>query len=197
MKQLRLLPGITIPFMVVFMPKEFLPIPEVTIIEQRVLALFLFAMFFWVFEPIPVFATSLLIISIALFSISDKSFLFLQNLHAQPDFGQVLPYREIIGTMASPIIILFLGGFFLAMAATKYRLDINLARVLLKPFGNSPRLVLLGLMLTTAIFSMFMSNTATTAMMLTLLSPILSSLQEEDTGKAAFVLGIPFAANIG
>jgi sodium-dependent dicarboxylate transporter 2/3/5 len=197
MKHLRLLIGILIPLLVVLLPKELLPIPGMTIIEQRVLALFLFAMFFWIFEPIPVFATSLLIIAVALFSISDKSFILLQNLHGRDDFGTVLSYKEIIGTMASPIIILFLGGFFLAMAATKYRLDINLARVLLKPFGNNPRLVLLGLMLTTATFSMFMSNTATTAMMLTLLAPILGSLQDEDTGKAAFVLGIPFAANIG
>ena len=71
-----------------------------------------------------------------------------------------------MATFANPIIMLFLGGFFLAMAATKYRLDVNLARVFLKPFGDKPKNMMLGLMLITAMFSMFMSNTATTAMML-------------------------------
>lgn len=62
------------------------------------------------------------------------------------------------------------------MAATKYRLDVNLARVLLKPFGNNPKYVMLGLMMITAVFSMFMSNTATTAMMLSILTPVIAVL---------------------
>ena len=62
--------------------------------------------------------------------------------------------------------MLFLGGFFLAAAATTYRLDINLARILVKPFGTNPMYVTLGVMIITAVFSMFMSNTACTAMML-------------------------------
>jgi sodium-dependent dicarboxylate transporter 2/3/5 len=93
--------------------------------------------------------------------------------------------------------MLFLGGFFLAMAATRYQLDINLARVLLKPFGSQPKYVLLGLMIITALFSMFMSNTATTAMMLAILFPVLGSFDKSDRGRIAFLLGIPFAANIG
>ncbi|MDN3684178.1 anion permease [Vibrio sinaloensis] len=68
-----------------------------------------------------------------------------------------------------------MGGFALAIAASKYELDNNLARVLLKPFGHQPRFIMLGLMLITAVFSMFMSNTATTVMMLALLGPIVAS----------------------
>ena len=83
------------------------------------------------------------------------------------------------------------------MSATKYRLDINLARVLLKPFGKNPKWVMLGLMGVTALFSMFMSNTATTAMMLAVLVPVLGSLDEGDKGRIAYILSIPFAANIG
>ena len=109
----------------------------------------------------------------------------------------VAKQKSVFGTFADPIIILFLGGFFLADAATKYRLDINLARVLLKPFGTNPKYVLLGLMSVTAIFSMFMSNTATAAMMLALLTPVLALFKPEDRGRAAFALCIPIGANVG
>lgn len=105
--------------------------------------------------------------------------------------------KSIFATLADPIILLFLGGFFLADAATKYRLDINLARVLLKPFGTNPKYVLLGLMSVTALFSMFMSNTATAAMMLALLTPVLALFKAEDRGRAAFALCIPIGANVG
>ncbi|MBQ2379285.1 MAG: SLC13/DASS family transporter [Akkermansia sp.] len=109
----------------------------------------------------------------------------------------VAKQKSVFGTFADPIIILFLGGFFLADAATKYRLDVNLARVLLKPFGTNPKYVLLGLMSVTAIFSMFMSNTATAAMMLALLTPVLALFKPEDRGRAAFALCIPIGANVG
>ena len=105
--------------------------------------------------------------------------------------------KSIFATFADPIILLFLGGFFLADAATKYRLDVNLARVLLKPFGTNPKYVLLGLMTVTAVFSMFMSNTATAAMMLALLTPVLALFKPEDRGRAAFALCIPIGANVG
>ncbi len=105
--------------------------------------------------------------------------------------------KSIFATFADPIILLFLGGFFLADAATKYRLDVNLARVLLKPFGTNPKYVLLGLMSVTAVFSMFMSNTATAAMMLALLTPVLALFKPEDRGRAAFALCIPIGANVG
>ena len=47
------------------------------------------------------------------------------------------PYQDILTTFASLIIMLFWGGFFLAMAATKYHLDVNLARVFLRPSGGN------------------------------------------------------------
>ena len=109
----------------------------------------------------------------------------------------LMQQKSIMATFADPIIILFLGGFFLAAAATKYRLDSNLAKVLLKPFGTNPKFVMLGLMVATALFSMFMSNTATAAMMLASLTPVLSVFAPEDRGRAAFALCIPVAANIG
>ena len=112
-------------------------------------------------------------------------------------FTNLMQQKSTMATFADPIIILFLGGFFLAAAATKYRLDLNLAKVLLKPFGTNPKFVMLGLMVVTALFSMFMSNTATAAMMLAILTPVLAVFAPEDRGRAAFALCIPVAANIG
>ena len=97
----------------------------------------------------------------------------------------------------SPIIILFLGGFALAAGATKFELDLNLARVLLRPFGDKPARVMLGLMLATGVFSMFMSNTATTVMMLAIVGPIIARAPQGDPSLKALILSIPIAANTG
>jgi len=67
----------------------------------------------------------------------------------------------------------------------------------LKRLGENPRVVLLGIMSVTAAFSMFMSNTATTAMMLSILIPVLKMFPANDKGRIAFVLAIPIAANLG
>lgn len=184
-------------FMVLLLPPSAFNMPGLTVVEQRVIAIFLLAAFCWILEPIPIFATSVLIIALELVMLSNKGLSFFTSGTGTEGFGKLLSYQELMATFASPIIILFLGGFFLAMAATKYRLDMNLARVMLKPFGGRPRLVLLGLMVITAVFSMFMSNTATTAMMLSILAPVLAALPEGDRGRTAFVLSIPVAANIG
>ncbi len=170
------------------------PFP-VTIIEHRVIALFVFAALFWILEPIPIYATSMLIIVLELVLISDSSFIALRS--DDPQYGTPMSHRDIMGTLASPVIMLFLGGFFLAVAATKYRLDQSMAAFLLPKFGKKPRWVLLGLMTITAFFSMFMSNTATTAMMLSMLMPVLTIFQKDDPARVAFVVAIPVAANIG
>lgn len=178
-------------------PAAWFHMPGLTVVEQRLIAVFFLAALCWILEPIPIFATSVLIVTLELLLISDKGLIFFMNKDSIREFGQLLSYRSIMATFASPIIMLFLGGFFLAAAATKYRLDLNLARVLLRPFGSAPGRVLFGLMLITAGFSMFMSNTATAAMMLSILSPVLAGLPEGDPGRAAFALSIPLAANIG
>jgi len=188
---------ILIPLIVLALPTHFFPFDDLTVIQQRVIAIFLLAALCWVMEPIPIYATSVVIIVLELLLLSDKGFILFRLAEDQSNFGELLKYNEIMATFASPIIMLFLGGFFLAMAATKYRLDINLARVLLRPFGSEPRFVMLGLMLITGIFSMFMSNTATTAMMLSILTPVIALFGPKDPGKIAFALCIPVAANIG
>ncbi|EGR4124448.1 SLC13 family permease [Vibrio cholerae] len=186
-----------IPILVLMLPATAFPFEGLTVIQQRVIAIFLLAALLWVFEPIPIYSTSVVIIVLEVLMLSDKGFILFRLGEGTSEFGVLLKSTEIMATFANPIIMLFLGGFFLAMAATKYRLDVNLARVLLKPFGNNPKYVMLGLMMITAVFSMFMSNTATTAMMLSILTPVIAVFGPKDPGRVAFALCIPVAANIG
>jgi len=194
-KNMKFILPILIPLIILLLPLSSFGIEGLTLVEQRVIAIFVMAALCWVLEPIPIYATSVLIIVLELLIISDKGLWFTKV--DSPELGTLISHKTIMGTFASPIIMLFLGGFFLAMAATKYRLDINLARVLLKPFGHNPKYVMLGLMIITAMFSMFMSNTATTAMMLSILTPVLALFSPSDLGKVAFALSVPVAANIG
>ncbi|OAJ93665.1 SLC13 family permease [Vibrio bivalvicida] len=194
---IKLLISFGLPIAVLFMPIDWIPIDDLTLIQHRLLAIFLLAALLWVLEPVPVFATSILIIALELVMISDKGLHLFRNPPAGHDLGELMNYTDIFSAFSSPIIILFMGGFALAIAASKYELDNNLARVLLKPFGHQPKFIMLGLMLITAVFSMFMSNTATTVMMLALLGPIVASAPRGDIGIKALVLCIPIAANTG
>ncbi|MGF1757292.1 SLC13 family permease [Photobacterium sagamiensis] len=194
---IRYIVPILIPLLILLLPASAFPVEGLTIVQQRVIAIFLLAALCWVLEPIPIYATSVVIIVLELLLLSNKGLYLFRQEEGQEHFGDLLVYSDIMATFASPIIMLFLGGFFLAMAATKYRLDVNLARVLLKPFGTQPKYVMFGLMLITAIFSMFMSNTATTAMMLSILAPVIALFGNKDPGKIAFALCVPVAANIG
>ena len=186
-----------IPIFVLYLPIDTIPIDDLSLIQHRLLAIFLLAALLWVLEPVPVFATSILIIALELIMISNKGLHLFRTPPEGHDLGVLMKYTDIFSAFSSPIIILFMGGFALAIAASKYELDNNLARVLLKPFGTQPRFIMLGLMLITATFSMFMSNTATTVMMLALLGPIVASAQRGDLGIKALVLCVPIAANTG
>lgn len=161
-------------------------------LEIRVIAIFVMAALFWILQPFPIWSTSMFVIVLMILTLSNSALIPFRVEGVEP-----LKFKAIMATFADPIIMLFLGGFFLASAACKYNMDKNLARVLLKPFGKDPKWVLLGLMIITAVFSMFMSNTATAAMMLAILGPVLKLFDENDRGKTAFALAIPLGANIG
>ncbi|EGQ7791151.1 SLC13 family permease [Vibrio cholerae] len=193
----KLLICFLLPLSVLWMPIDAIPIQDLTLVQHRLLAIFLLAALLWVLEPVPVFATSILIIALELVMISDKGLHGFRVPDPHHSLGELLKYTDIFSAFSSPIIILFMGGFALAIAASKYELDNNLARVLLKPFGHQPKYIMLGLMLITSVFSMFMSNTATTVMMLALLGPIVASAPKGDLGIKALVLCIPIAANTG
>jgi len=187
---------VILPLIILLLPSSVFGIDGLTLVQQRVIAIFVLATLCWVLEPFPIYATSVLIIVLELLLLSSHGLWFLTDT-SNPNLGTLLSQTTIMSTFASPIIMLFLGGFFLAMAATKYRLDVNLARILLTPFGKKPKYVMFGIMMITAIFSMFMSNTATTAMMLSILTPVLLLFDEGDLGKVGFALAVPVAANIG
>ena len=174
-------------------PTSFYGIDALTVVQQRVIALFVFAALMWIFEIIPNWTTSLLVIVISLLTVSDKGIRFFCN----PEYGQLVGFKSIMASFADPVVMLFMGGFVLAIMAEKYGLDVTLARILLKPFGTKPKMVLLGFLLVIAIFSMFMSNTATAAMMLAFLAPVLAVLPSDDKGKIGLSLSIPIAANLG
>ena len=150
------------------------------------LFLIFFAVSLWMTEAVPPFAVSILVVG------------FLVYTQGSPIFAEhPVSITKYINTWSSPVILLILGGFFLAKGMEKTRLDYGLFAATVKIFGTRPRKFLLGLMLTTAIGSMLMSNTATTAIMIAAVTPFLPSLKHRDNLRKALLLGIPAAASVG
>ena len=176
------------------MPTESFGIDGLTHVQQRIIAIFAYATLMWVFELVPAWATSVSIMVLLLLFTSDSG---IKWICYPATAGQLLSYKQVMASFADPVVMLFIGGFVLAIATTKIGLDVHLARVLLTPFGKKSENILLGSMLVTALFSMFISNTATTAMMLTFLTPVFKQLQEGGKGRVAMALSIPVAANLG
>ncbi len=189
-----------ITFFLAFVPTSFFGVdpvtaePIFTLTQQRVIAIFVFTALMWILEVIPTWTTSVVAIVSILLTTSNKGLGFLIT---KENVGALTNYKDVMAAFADPVIMLFLGGFVLAFAATKVGLDVQLAKVMLKPFGKNPKFVLLGVLLVIGIFSMFMSNTATAAMMLTFLTPVLATLPKDGGGRISLALAIPIAANIG
>ena len=176
------------------LPSSVFGIDGLTVIQQRVIAIFAFATLMWLMEVVSSWATSVAIIGLLLVFTSDSGIVFMCD---EEKVGTLLSYKDIMASFADPVIMLFIGGFVLAIAATKTGLDGQLAKMLLKPFGNKSENVLLGFIFITGLFSMFVSNTATAAMMLTFLTPVFKQLPPEGKGRIAMTLSIPIAANLG
>lgn len=164
-----------------------------TVVQHRVIALFVFAALMWLTEALPSWVTSMVVVVVMLLTVSNSAFNFLVS----EEYGTFVKYADIMHCFANPTIMLFIGGFVLAIGMTKTKLDVALARILLKPFGTKSEIVLLGFLLVTAIFSAFVSNTATAAMMLAFLSPVLRSLPADGKGRIALAMAIPVGANLG
>jgi sodium-dependent dicarboxylate transporter 2/3/5 len=176
------------------MPSEWFGIQNLTVIQQRVIAIFAFATLMWILEIVSSWATSIAIIVLMLLFCSDSG---IKPMVDPEVVGKLLSHKGVMASFADPIIMLFIGGFVLAIAATKTGLDAQLAKVLLRPFGTRSEMVLLGFLLITGLFSMFVSNTATAAMMLTFLAPVFHQLPPEGKGRIALAMSIPVAANLG
>jgi sodium-dependent dicarboxylate transporter 2/3/5 len=182
--------------LLLFLLPQFLAFEGLSPAGAITLGMFLCAGLFWIFEPIPIYATSLLVIGGQLLFLSKDAPLVVAREFPYA-VAQAPTANSFMGTLAHPILILFLGGFMLAEAASKYSVEKGLTRLMLAHFGTKPAYVLLGLMLATALLSAFMSNTATTAMMITVIAPIIAVLKPEDRFRTALALSIPTAANLG
>ena len=176
------------------LPSESFGIEGLNVVQQRIIAIFVYATLMWVLKVAQSWATSVSVIGLLLLFCSDSGVTWMCN---PDDVGKLLPYKGVMACFADPVIMLFIGGFILAIAATKTGLDAQLAKVLLRPFGRRSEMVLLGFLLITGLFSMFISNTATAAMMFTFLTPVFRQLPPEGKGRIALALSIPVAANLG
>ncbi len=152
------------------------------------LFILLFAAGLWVTEAIPTFAVALIIIGLEIAILGRPGGVF------ATESGD---WVQFVRPWSSPIIWLFLGGFVLAAAAEKTGLDRAFSKWVLSKCGQRPASILMGVMGITFCFSMFISNTATTAMMMAVMSPIAASIQRENPFRKALLLSVPFAANLG
>ncbi|MFC2328854.1 SLC13 family permease [Prevotella nigrescens] len=194
MKKVWQLLGIVLITAIVWnLPISVFDIDGLTVVQQRIIAIFVFATLSWLTECIPAWATSLAIMTIMCVTVSENSF----NVFKGDGIGELLKSKEIMASFADPIIMLFLAGFILAIAASKSGLDTLLAKNMIRPFGKKSENVLLGFLFITGIFSMFISNTATAALMLTFLAPVFASLPANGKGRIALTMSIPLAANLG
>ncbi len=140
----------------------------------------------WITEAIPPFAVGIFLIAMLLFGFGTDYLI-----------SESAPVEMYVGTWTSNVIWLLLGGFFLAEGMKVVKLDRALFRFTVNRFGNRPDRLLMGLMITTALASMVMSNTATTAMMISSVLPLIQVLGKSSAYSRALLTGIPAAASVG
>lgn len=132
----------------------------------------------WIFEPIPIPATSLLPIA------------------AFPLFG-ILTANEVGAAYGSPLILLMLGGFILSTAMARSGVHRRLALMMVRAFGgHAGTQLVLGFMVAAAVLSMWISNVATSLMMLPIALAICEKL-ENPRMVIALMLGIMYGCSIG
>lgn len=140
----------------------------------------------WITEAIPIPATAML--PIVLFPF----------LHIMPSAKATLPY-------ANHLIYLFMGGFFIAVCMERWNLHYRIAMHTIRMVGTSPSRIILGFMVATAFLSMWVSNTATTVMMMPIGLAVIKACAditgEKDLHKNPFAIGLmlslAYAASIG
>ncbi len=141
----------------------------------------------WLVEAVPIAITALL--PIILFSVHE-----------------IMPVNIITDYYSNPIIFLFVGGFIIALAMEKWNLHRRIALTIIQFTGTNQRQLLLGFILATGLLSMWISNTATTVMMLPIAVSIVDQLasllngSDKDSnlnfGKA-LIISIAYSASIG
>lgn len=163
--------------------------PDLNPAARVCLMIFFSAALLWIWEVIPSFATSLLIIGLNILILGMPGGVYAKDAQT---------WKIFVEPALSPVIFIFFAGFTMARVLQKYHIDGFISTRILRPFARRPKALLGVLMLTTATLSMFMSNTATTAMMFAILTPLLLGIPDTDVNfKKGLCLSIPFSANIG
>jgi solute carrier family 13 (sodium-dependent dicarboxylate transporter), member 2/3/5 len=161
---------------------------EASFTQAQTSALFLLILSvgLWVTEAAPPFAVSLLIIAFLALALGYEKFT-----------DTPVDVKIYLNTFSSGVIWLMMGGFFLASGMAKTKLDASLLQFTLRVCGTKTRRVLFGLMSITLAFSLLISNSATTAMVIAAVMPLLQRLGKDSAAGKAFLLGIPIAATTG
>ncbi|SFO96056.1 SLC13 family permease [Salibacterium halotolerans] len=162
--------------------------PDLSPDAQIVLASTLWIATWWITEAVPIPATSLLPIILL------------------PLFGAV-DVDTVVSSYGDDIIFLFFGGFFIATAMEKWNLHKRIALNIIQLIGTSTNRIILGFMSATAFLSMWVSNTASTMMMIPIgmaivyqVTDALKNDQKENDLKKfekAIIFGIGYAGTIG
>ncbi len=153
-----------------------LPVDKVIL---KGLAILIFVAVLWFTEALPITVTALLVPILAVLT-------------------GIFGVKEALSHFANPVIFLFLGGFALAAALHKHGLDRLIASYIMKAAGANSLLSVLGLFVSTAFISMWISNTATAAIMLPVALGLIANLKESSTTTEEFILlGVAYAASIG
>jgi len=155
--------------------------PDFAKTQDLVLFLLFLSIGLWITEAIPPFAVGILIVGFLVFTMGRED---------------TMDVKQYVQTWSDGVIWLFLGGFFLASGMKKTGLDTRLLLLAAPRFGSMAKFIVLGLMMVTAVLSMVMSNTATTAMMIATVAPLLNQSSGKQLSKILY-LGIPAAAAIG
>lgn len=168
---------------IVFIGMLLLPAPAgMEAAAWRMAALTVLMAIWWMTEALPLTVTALL------------PFLLV------PMFG-IMSAADIAKEYYSPILFLILGGAFLALAIERVGLHRRLALALLARSGDTAWGLLFAFMASTAILSMFISNTSTALIMVPIAIAVLAAVRtpEGETGgmAGALMMGIAFAASIG
>ncbi|MDX1651550.1 MAG: DASS family sodium-coupled anion symporter [Brumimicrobium sp.] len=154
---------------------------ETPLFNLTALGLAVWMVYWWITQPIPLYLTALLPIITGLPA----------GLISQSDLAQ---------SYGNPMIFLFFGGFVIALAIEKSNLHQHIAFSIIRSFGSSPSKLLGGFMVATAFLSMWISNTATTLMMLPIAVSVIRAIpryREKRLLAIGLLLSIAFAANIG
>lgn len=155
--------------------------------QLKTVLILLLAAVLWVSEWLPLFIVSFIILALELMWLSPSVL----------ELGLPVADSIFFAPFFSNIILLFMGGFVLSSIMQKALLDSRFAHWILRITKGEPSVTLLGIIAACAFLSMWMSNTATTAMMLTLVLPLIKRMRPDAPFRIGLVLSIPLACNLG